>query len=522
MPVDTAISVVDKSATDNGSNANGEVPRKEHADFETAIAAAGCGKFQYLLFLSIIPVTWATSIDTSNIAIVLPSAECDLGITLFQKGLLNAVTFVGMVSSGFIWGYIADVRGRRTVFIYGYLADGICNVLSGFSQDFWTLVFFKLLSGFIISGPHASTVSYCSEFYGIKGRTRIPLIIGFSITFGNIVTASLAWLVVPQPWSIVLGEGSFVYNSWRMFLSLSGVPLILGVVGLSFFPESPKFLMSQGRNAEALKVFQQIYRLNTGKSAAEYPIESLEEKSLRKQKNDNKKNAMTAIFSYPHGPRLCLVTSMQFATMLAFNTIRLWQPQLFAILNNFDSSNHNATTEGDPSFCEILDRSTVQKAAEVDQLACQNIVSESIYLNTIIIATVACLFVISTSFVSQFLNHRLLLFISYGAALSCIVYFIWSTNTVITLGLTCVFVGLTNISLNIVVAAAVILFPTSLRTMAVSLVMTSGRIGSIIGNVLFPVLLAYGCIAPILTLSGFLLSCIALTCLLPRSRKTDE
>lgn len=64
-------------------------------DFEAAIAAAGYGKFQYLLLLAIIPVSWATSIDTSSVAIVLPSAECDLQMTFFQKGVLNAVTYVG-------------------------------------------------------------------------------------------------------------------------------------------------------------------------------------------------------------------------------------------------------------------------------------------------------------------------------------------------------------------------------------------------------------------------------------------
>lgn len=52
-----------------------------------------------------------------------------------------------MVLSGFIWGFLADVKGRKKVIVYGYLADGICNVLAGFSQNFETLVFFKFLSG---------------------------------------------------------------------------------------------------------------------------------------------------------------------------------------------------------------------------------------------------------------------------------------------------------------------------------------------------------------------------------------
>lgn len=51
--------------------------------------------------------------------------------------------------SGFIWGYIADVKGRKKVIVYGYLADGVCNMLAGFSPNFGTLVFFKFLSGLL-------------------------------------------------------------------------------------------------------------------------------------------------------------------------------------------------------------------------------------------------------------------------------------------------------------------------------------------------------------------------------------
>jgi len=54
-----------------------------------------------------------------------------------------------MMLSGFMWGYLADVKGRKKIILYGYLADGICNIFAGFSQNFETLVFFKFLSGFM-------------------------------------------------------------------------------------------------------------------------------------------------------------------------------------------------------------------------------------------------------------------------------------------------------------------------------------------------------------------------------------
>ncbi|KOC68366.1 Synaptic vesicle glycoprotein 2B [Habropoda laboriosa] len=495
------------------------------ADFEAAIAAAGSGKFQYLLLLAIIPGSWATSIDTANVAIILPSAECDLQMTFFQKGVLNAITYIGMVSSGFLWGYIADVRGRRSVFLYGYLADGICNVLSGFSQSFWTLVFFKFLSGFIISGPHASMVAYSSEFYGMKGRVRIPLIIGFSITFGNIVTTVLAWIIVPQNWSIVLWDGAFVYNPWRLFLSVCGLPMLIGVVCLSLFPESPKFLMSQGRMEDALKVFRTIYRINTGKPAEEYPIQHLgneiSEKSNEEDRDENIEKK--AIFFYPYLPRILLVVVIQFGSMYASNTFRLWQPQLFTILENFVPANYNLTAEHSPTFCEILDLSSAPNAtsmiADEHSICVNSVVNESVYTNTVIVAIFGSFLLLGASFVLKYINHKILLQICYGIAIICIICMNWSTNKLTTLLLTSSFIGFTNTTLNTVVAATVILFPTALRAIAVSLVMTIGRLGSICGNMLFPVLLDQGCFAPMIQLACFILLCIVLTCFLPIPKK---
>lgn len=66
------------------------------ASFEDAVAATGIGKFHYLLFLSIIPVSWATNIDTANISLILTPAECDLELTMTHKSILNVVVYAGL------------------------------------------------------------------------------------------------------------------------------------------------------------------------------------------------------------------------------------------------------------------------------------------------------------------------------------------------------------------------------------------------------------------------------------------
>lgn len=118
------------------------------ADFETAIDAAGFGLFNILLLLVAVPAAMGTVYETSTMSYILPSAECDLKLSLLDKGILNAITYAGMISSAIFWGYVADTKGRRKLLIFGYLADTICVLGGALSQNVVQLMIFKYLGGF--------------------------------------------------------------------------------------------------------------------------------------------------------------------------------------------------------------------------------------------------------------------------------------------------------------------------------------------------------------------------------------
>ncbi|WP_187202448.1 MFS transporter [Sodalis-like endosymbiont of Proechinophthirus fluctus] len=82
----------------------------------------------------------------------------------------------------------------------------------------------------------------------------------------------LAWLIIPLPVRFVFLNGYIELPSWRIFLLLSAIPSSMAFLCLLFFDESPKFLMHQNRNEEAMKVFKRIYSMNTGKSAESFPV----------------------------------------------------------------------------------------------------------------------------------------------------------------------------------------------------------------------------------------------------------
>lgn len=63
----------------------------EAADFETAISATGYGKYNLLLLAAILPSALSQVFEVEGVGYVIPVAQCDLGLTLEMKGILNSV-----------------------------------------------------------------------------------------------------------------------------------------------------------------------------------------------------------------------------------------------------------------------------------------------------------------------------------------------------------------------------------------------------------------------------------------------
>lgn len=84
--------------------------------------------------------------------------------------------------------------------------------------------------------------------------------------------AVLAWAIIPNPINLTIFDGYLYLPSWRIFLIVCSLPSAITFLGLLFCVESPKFLMSQKRNEEAMRAFKKIYSVNTGNSPDEYPV----------------------------------------------------------------------------------------------------------------------------------------------------------------------------------------------------------------------------------------------------------
>jgi VNT family MFS transporter (synaptic vesicle glycoprotein 2) len=90
--------------------------------------------------------------------------------------------------------------------------------------------------------------------------------------------SGLAWLVIPQDWAVELSWIPITFSSWRVFVVVSALTSIAATAFLLFLPESPKFLLSNGRQEQAVDVLRHVYAVNTGRGAGEYPVRFLQRK----------------------------------------------------------------------------------------------------------------------------------------------------------------------------------------------------------------------------------------------------
>ncbi|XP_055709261.1 synaptic vesicle glycoprotein 2C-like [Phlebotomus papatasi] len=519
----------------------------EVADFEEAISATGYGRFNIFILLIALFCCCASINETTTIAYILPSAQCDLDLSLQDKGMLNAITYMGMITSAFLWGYLADTLGRRKILGYGYLLTGVFEMACGFTQVFWLLLIFKYISGFIACGPFAVLMSYVSELHGMKHRARTMLTVGTFFSVGNIILPAIGWAILPRSWTVTFIVKSFELHSWHIFLLICAIPSLFGgMLVFILLPESPKFLMSRGRNEEALEIFQRIFQQNTGKDVQEYPIKALVDELRQTGENSSQKTLPNGAMSVPksqgfnalkdglsqiapmlkrpHLENCCLVFTIQFGVLLSNNTLRLWLPEIFHMITEYSSSANNLSTNHTASLCEIIDASRNIKSLNSTQLPvepveCNSIPSGSVYFNALIVGIVSLIgYFIAGSIVNKIGNRNLMivgLVISGLAATS--IYFGKNMGSVVAASSFCVALG--SICSTAMLSLIANLFPTSLRTMTISLTLMFGRIGAMIGNLVFPYLLSLGCLPPFLTIGALFAAGGLGGLLLPRNSK---
>src|SRR5881275_453043 len=176
-----------------------------------------------------------------------------LGLTPARVGASATCYLAGAVLGALLFGYGTDRFGRKKLFFITVAVYLIGTALSAFSWNFWSYAFFRALTGAGIGGEYAAINSAIDELIPARVRGRVDLIINGSYWVGAALGAA-ATLVLLDPRRIPIWLG------WRFAF---GIGATLGLIVIFFrrwIPESPRWLMIHGRNAEAEAIVDEVER----------------------------------------------------------------------------------------------------------------------------------------------------------------------------------------------------------------------------------------------------------------------
>lgn len=125
--------------------------------------------------------------------------------------------------------------------------------------------FFYFSSIHSVAGIQASVFSYVSEFHSKKTMLRAVSLVASFMPMAFIILPLIARFLFTKKWKLFI----FGWNIsvWRIYLLAGNTLNFLVLILVLLLPESPKFLVSVGRKADAMKVLKLIYATNTSKSS---------------------------------------------------------------------------------------------------------------------------------------------------------------------------------------------------------------------------------------------------------------
>lgn len=197
-------------------------------------------------------------------------------------GFTVASLLIGCFIGAFFAGRLADMAGRRNVMRLAAVLFLVGALVQGFAHDHLVFVLARIVGGMAVGAASVLSPAYISEVApaSIRGRMttvqQIMIISGLTGAFlVNYFVAGAAGVSTAHFW---LG-----LEAWRWMYLMQALPAAIFLVALFFIPESPRYLVSKGREETALVVLTRLFGSDVAGA---------------------KLNEIRATFSADHRPRL--------------------------------------------------------------------------------------------------------------------------------------------------------------------------------------------------------------------------
>ncbi len=217
----------------------------------------------------------------------------DLGADAMS--LILGAWFAGLMLGAAGFGHLADRYGRRRIFLASLVLYGVATLAAAFAPDLAALLLLRLLAGIGVGAEYSAINAAIAELVPSRSRGRAAALVLNFWPIGSLFAAVLSWLVLSAlppdlGWRVVFGFGGLIALSTAWFRR--------------HLPESPRWLESVGRDAEARAIVTGIEAGMTTLPVAKPP-------PVRRRVEREGASIMTLLRRYP--AQLALGATLDFA-----------------------------------------------------------------------------------------------------------------------------------------------------------------------------------------------------------------
>lgn len=253
--------------------------------------------------------------DTAVIAGAIGFLQTKFELSATMTGWAASSAIWGCVLGAMVAGYFSDKYGRKKVLFVTAVLFSISALGSAMPDTLTQFVIARFIGGVGVGAASMLSPLYISEIAPAKKRGmlvtlyQLAIVLGINIVyFINLKIASSG----TETWNVEMG--------WRYMLGSEIIPAALFFIMLLLVPESPRWLASKNRTAEASKILNKVNGNIQGAKVLNEIKETLK----------TEKGTVKELFSKSLRPALLIgMVLALFSQITGINAIIYYAPEIF-------------------------------------------------------------------------------------------------------------------------------------------------------------------------------------------------
>lgn len=247
--------------------------------------------------------------DTGIISGAILFIKNEFQLSAFTEGFVVSSILVGAIAGSAFSGMLSDRLGRRKIIMVAAVIFCAGAIGSARASSVEVLVAFRILLGVAVGGTSALVPMYLSEIAPPDNRGALTSINQLMITIGILFAYFVSY------------GFSGTTGGWRWMLGFAFIPSAVLLIGMLFLPESPRWLLTHGREKEGRQI---LCRLREGQDI---------EKELNEISSADTKNGgslRNLIFGWARPALVIGVGLAFFQQIIGCNTVIYYAPTIIA------------------------------------------------------------------------------------------------------------------------------------------------------------------------------------------------